>query len=108
GGETIEIAENLGQRVGGDSNFAVGKSLTIQIDKDLSKNIGGSSSESVAKDHSMTAKTITLQAQQQLVLKAGPAQIVLMESGDIAITGTNIMVNGDLLVSISGAAVSVG
>ncbi len=108
GGETVDITKDLAQRIGGDSNIAVGKSLTIQVDRDASTNVGGSASESVANDHSLTANTITLQARQQLVLKAGPAQIVLMESGDIAITGTNIMVNGDLLVSISGAAVSVG
>jgi type VI secretion system secreted protein VgrG len=79
--------------------------MTINIDKDLTENITGKYVEKVTKDYQASAKTITLEAADEITFKAGSAKIVMKNNGDITISGKNINVKGSGNVVLKGSKV---
>ena len=112
--KTISIGNNRDESIGKDLTISVadnsaesfGKNLSITVGKDNLVNIGGSHKESVEKDYQLDAKSITLQAKDQIVLKTGSAQIVMKKNGDITLSGKNINVKGSGNVVLKGSKVT--
>ena len=80
--------------------------MTISVDKDLKETVNGKYTEAVTKEYGLKAKTITMQADDQITLKTGSAQIVMKKNGDITISGKNINVKGSGNVVLKGSKVS--
>ncbi len=95
------------RKVEGQVQWTLG-GLQVSVGQNLVQAVDGSSSANIGDAYRLRAQQIVFEAAGQIVLQAGASQIVLSESGDIAITGTNVIVNGALAVTISGASVSVG
>lgn len=95
---SIDIAENHSENIG--------KNMTIRVDKDLQESVSGKYTENVTKEYSLNAKTITLQADDQITLKTGSASIVMKKNGDITISGKTINVKGSGDVVIKGSKVT--
>ncbi len=95
------------RKVEGQVQWTV-EGLGVAVRRDLVQTVEGSADAKIGNAYRLLAQQIIFEAAGQIVLQAGSARIVLSESGDIAITGTNVTVNGELAVTISGAAVSVG
>lgn len=103
--QTETIGKNKTISVGENHDETIGKNMTVYVAADLKESVDGNYSESVAKDYDLSAKTITMQAQDRIVLQTGSAKIVMNSNGDISISGANITVKGSGNVVIKGSKV---
>lgn len=103
--QTETIGKDKTISVGNDHSETVDKNMTISVGADLRETVEGSYSEAVTKDYDLRAKTITMQAQDRIVLQTGSAKIVMNSNGDITISGANITVKGSGDVVIKGSKV---
>jgi type VI secretion system secreted protein VgrG len=79
--------------------------MSIIVEKDLQETVNGQYIEEVSKDYALKAKTVTMEADKQITLKTGSAQIVMKSNGDITISGKNINVKGSGNVVLKGSKV---
>lgn len=91
--KTVSVGNNENQSIGGSKDVSVGKNLTEAI--------GGSHSESVVSVYSLQAKTVTIQAEDSIVLQTGKASIRMKKDGSINISGKDITVNGSGKIEIN-------
>jgi len=101
----IDIGKNIDITVGENHTETIGKNMVINVDKDLNENVSGSYTEDVTKDYALHAKTITFDADKEIVLKTGSAKIIMKSNGDITISGKNINVKGSGKVVLKGSKV---
>jgi len=99
------ISKNKTIDVGKDHLETIVGNMTINVDKDLTEVIKGNYSEKVTKAYDASAKTITLEAADEITLKTGSAKIVMKKNGDITISGKNINVKGSGNVVLKGSKV---
>jgi type VI secretion system secreted protein VgrG len=79
--------------------------MTISVEKDLTENINGKYVEKVTKAYEASAKTISLEAADEITLKTGSAKIIMKKNRDITISGKNINVKGSGNVVLKGSKV---
>ncbi|WP_111642383.1 type VI secretion system Vgr family protein [Marinimicrobium alkaliphilum] len=111
--KSIEVGEDHSERIDGNKKLevaknhteSIGKDMTISVKGDLAEAIKGSYHETVDKAYGLKAKTINLQADDEITLKTGSATIQLKSNGDITISGKNINVKGSGNVVIKGSKV---
>ncbi|MBI1425470.1 MAG: type VI secretion system tip protein VgrG [Gammaproteobacteria bacterium] len=103
--QTETIGKNKTIDVGEDHNESVHQNMTIRVDKDLTESVGGQYMETVKDDYGLRAKTITMQANDKIVLQTGSAKIVMSNSGEITISGSTINIKGSGNVVIKGSKV---
>jgi len=104
---TESIAKNKNLDVGENHSESIAKNMTITIGKDLKESVDGQYAENVTKEYGLKAKKISLQADDEIILKTGSASIIMKKNGDITIKGNNISVKGSANVVIKGSKVSV-
>lgn len=103
--QTETIKNNKTINVGKDHKETVQANMTIQVDKDLKESILGKYSEDVAKSYNLHAKTITLDADNEIIIKTGAAKIVMKSNGDITLSGKTVNVKGSGSVILKGSKV---
>ncbi len=112
--KTIDVGENHSETIGKNIDInigenhteSIGKNMTISVTKDLKETVDGKYVENVTKEYGLSAKTITMQADDKITLKTGSAQIVMKSNGDITISGNKINVKGSGNIVIKGSKVS--
>ena len=112
--KTIDVGEDHTESIGKDKKLdvaaehteSIGKNMTITIGKDLTESVDGKYSENVTKEYGLKAKKISMQADDEIVLKTGSASITMKKNGDITIKGKNINVKGSGNVVIKGSKVT--
>ena len=120
--KTIDVGDNHSETIGKDMKLSVGKNIsidiaenhtetvgknmTISVSKDLRETVDGKYTEAVTKEYSLSAKSITMNADDQITLKTGSASIVMKSNGDITISGSNINIKGSGNVVIKGSKIS--
>jgi type VI secretion system secreted protein VgrG len=104
--KSISVGKNIDISITDNHTETIGKNMTISVDKDLKETVNGKYTEAVTKEYGLKAKTITMQADDQITLKTGSAQIVMKKNGDITISGKNINVKGSGNVVLKGSKVS--
>jgi type VI secretion system secreted protein VgrG len=104
--ETLSVGNNRVTDVATDDTANIGANYTISIGKNEQRDVGDNRTTSIGKAETLdVGKTITVQAGDEIVFKAGSAQITLSKSGDISIKGANITVEGSGNVIIKGSKV---
>ena len=103
--QTETISKNKTISVGVNHTEGVKGNMTISVDKDLKESVKGSYLENVTKDYSLHAKTITMDADDKIVIKTGSAKIEMKSNGDITISGNTINIKGSGNVIIKGSKV---
>lgn len=103
--QTETIGKNKTIAVGSDHSETIDKNMTISVGVDLKESVDGKYLERVAKEYDLTAKTITMTAQDKITLQTGSAKIVMSSNGDITISGKTINVTGSGNVVIKGSKV---
>lgn len=101
--ETIKVNKTID--VGKNHQETVGANMTIHVEKDLKESVSGKYLENVTKEYSLHAKTITMDADDQITIKTGAAQIVMKSNGDITMSGKTINIKGSANVVIKGSKV---
>lgn len=103
---TLSVGKTKSVDVGNDHMESVKNNMKIRVGKDLQESVGGKYTETVTEAYSLQAKTITMQAADQITLKTGSASIVMKSNGDITIAGATINVKGSGNVAIKGSKVT--
>jgi type VI secretion system secreted protein VgrG len=104
--QTETIAKNKTIDVGENHTETIGKNMRLTVQNDLTEAVEGKHSETVTKAYSLKAKTILLQADDQITLKTGSAQIVMKSNGDITVSGANINIKGSGNVVLKGSKIT--
>ena len=99
------VAGNRSIKVGGGESIDIGKDQTVSVRKDLKHSVSGKRTEAVQKEYALTAKKVTLTAEDELLLVSGSAKILLKKNGDIQISGKAISVKGSGDVIIKGSKI---
>lgn len=103
-----ELTISAGQRVriGAASDTAVGTHLTLNVAGNQTVWVQGGVQHKTGKAHSLSAKQVTVEATDQLVLRCGAASIVLNKGGDIEIIGKDLTLkaSGKFTAEASGDA----
>jgi phage protein D len=89
-------------------DMAAVDNVKIKTDKDMIVEVKGKSTEAVEKTQEVTVKqSFKLDAATELTLVCGKAKIVLKQSGEIQITGSNVTLDGQMGATVKGAKVDV-
>ena len=95
GPERTSIGTTRNETVGGSESVDVSGSRSHSVKKDESLSVSGKRSQSIGKDDSLrVGQKLTLDAGDQVVLKAGSASITLKKNGEIVIRGKNLTLDG--------------
>jgi type VI secretion system secreted protein VgrG len=94
GSKNVKISNNKSEDVGGGKSVAVAK--------DLGETISGKHTEAVTKEYSLSAKTVTVTAEDAITIKTGSASIQMKKNGDITIEGKLITIKGSGNVVLKG------
>lgn len=103
---SLSVGKNISIDIGDDHSESIGKNMTLSVGKDRTETVAGKHLETVDKDYAVKAKTITMQADDQITLKTGSASIVMKKNGDITITGKKINIKGSSDVVLKGSKVT--
>ncbi|UZJ44277.1 type VI secretion system tip protein TssI/VgrG [Marinimicrobium sp. C6131] len=112
--KSIEVGENHRETIGGskqvevkkDHTETIGNNMVISVKNNLTESVEGEYRESVTNQYGLSAKSINLQADDEITLKTGSAMIQLKSNGDITISGANINVKGSGNVVLKGSKVT--
>ncbi|OJH34178.1 type VI secretion system Vgr family protein [Cystobacter ferrugineus] len=102
--EAVKGARTL--QVGGDVSEQVGGSRTLKVGKDLQVSVGGKLNHAVKDSYTLSAKEISLVAEEQFTLKVGSATLQIKKNGDVVIKGAKIEVTASGDIVIKGSKIS--
>ncbi len=105
GALTESVGAMKSSQVGGNESVDVGGDMSVNVGGDTTNNVGGKRTDSVKKEYTLKAKKVTIQAQDEIALVCGGAQIVLKKSGDILIKGKKITIKGSGDVTVKGSKI---
>ncbi|MBJ6724588.1 hypothetical protein [Geomesophilobacter sediminis] len=94
--EEVGLARSV--LVGGRMTEKVGGDRTLSVGKDFTTEVGGTST--------LRARSILFEADDEIVLRSGPATIALKSSGDILISGRTVQCRGAGDVVLKGGRIS--
>jgi type VI secretion system secreted protein VgrG len=92
--------------VGGSASEKIGAARTMDVAKDDKVTVGGQHILTVAKECVVQAKKIQLQAEDELSIKVGSAELIMKKNGDITLSGGKINVKGSGDVTIKGSKIA--
>jgi len=98
GSKNVDVSGALGE--------SVGKAMKLTVGEDLTETISGQHTESVTKEYLLKAKKIQFNAEDELSIKVGDAEVTLKKNGDITINGAkiNLKASSDLILKGSKIA----
>ncbi|WP_224368419.1 type VI secretion system Vgr family protein [Hyalangium versicolor] len=92
--------------VGGELSEQVGMNRSLQVGKDLQVSVGGNLGHTVKEQYKLSAKEITVEAEEEFLLKVGAATLQVKKSGDVILKGTKVQIKGDEEVVVEGSKIS--
>jgi type VI secretion system secreted protein VgrG len=107
GGNISEtVGNNKTVSTGGSVTEKVGSNKTTDVATDFKETVGGQHVLTVAKEHVVKAKKIQFEAEDELSIKVGSAEMIFKKNGDILISGGKINVKGSGDVVIKGSKIA--
>jgi type VI secretion system secreted protein VgrG len=107
GNESVSITKDHTISVEGKRQVEVTHSQEFSVGEDYTVTVKGDYGEDVTKGYTLNAKTISLNADDEILLQTGTAMIKLESGGKITISGGDIEVTGTGNVAITGKNVAV-
>ena len=104
--KTMDVGDNHKENIGKNTTISIGKNMDLTIGKDRQESVGGKHTEDVSKEYGLQAKSISMTADKEIILKTGSAKLIMKSNGDITLSGKNINVKGSGNVVIKGSKVS--
>ncbi len=101
--KTEKIAGSRALTVGKEMTETVGENRKLEVGKDLILNVGGILQQATTKAHKISAKEISITAEENFTIKVGSASVTFKKSGDIVIKGGKIEVTASGEVVIKGS-----
>jgi len=98
GAKTVEVGGFSGEAVAGKKTVAIGgdhsKTIagkdTVTVAKDRSDTVDGKFDETVKKEFTLKAKTVTIQAEDEILISVGKAKIAMKKDGTVTIEGKDL------------------
>jgi type VI secretion system secreted protein VgrG len=87
-GESVGGAKSVS--IGGDHSKAVGGADNLTVGKDRKVDVQGKFDETVKNEFTLKAKTITLQAEDEIVISVGKAKIAMKKDGTVTVEGKDL------------------
>ena len=103
--KTISVGKNQKLTIGEGYTESVGKDKTVSVKKNLTQEVTEKKTEKIGKDYALKAKKIQLEAEDEVMIKTGSAQISMKKNGDITIKGKKIQIEGSGDVIIKGSKI---
>lgn len=100
--QDINVGANQSTDIGGNKSESVGGNKQVAVSGNLSETVEGGHSETVTKAYALQAKTVTVTADDSILIKTGSASISMKKNGDITIEGAKITIKGSGDVIIKG------
>jgi type VI secretion system secreted protein VgrG len=91
---SLTVGAANSKTVGGDDKEEVNGGKTVTVAKDLGETISGGHTVTVTKAHALKAKTISMEAEDEITIKTGDATISMKKDGTITIKGKDIAIQG--------------
>jgi type VI secretion system secreted protein VgrG len=103
--EQHDVTGKRAHTVQKDDSLAVTGKQTVTVGKDMSLSIDGGLTESVGKDSSLdVGGKLQIVATDQIVLKAGDAQITIKKDGTILLKGKDIGLDGGGSINVKASS----
>ena len=96
---SLVVGASNTKTVGSDDSEDVGGGKTVKVAKDLGETIDGAHQETVTKEYSLKAKTVSIEAEDEITIKTGDATISMKKDGTISINGKDITVEGSAKIT---------
>ena len=111
----VSVGAAMNETVAGAKAEEVGLTKAVLVGVNMTEKVMGNRSISVEKDITSTvrlnstlkAKTITLEAEEEIIFKAGNSTITMKSSGDIVIEGSTLTEKASGEIVIKGAKTSI-
>lgn len=100
--QNVNVGGNQSTDIGGNKSESVSGNKSVSVSGNLSEAIEGQHSENVTKAYALQAKTVTVTADDEILVKTGSASISMKKNGDITIEGAKITIKGSGDVIIKG------
>lgn len=100
--QNVNVGANQSTDIGGNKSETVGGNKQVAVSGNLSESVEGEHSEAVTKAYALQAKTVTVTADDSILIKTGSASISMKKNGDITIEGAKITIKGSGDVIIKG------
>ena len=101
--KSVGIGANKSEDIGGNSSQSVGGGKTVSVGKDLGETVSGGHTEAVTKDYALTAKNVSITAEDSITLTTGSASISMKKDGTINIQGKDISVKGSGKINVKAS-----
>lgn len=111
---SVDVVRDDLLKVAGSSNANIAVNSTVIVGASATRKVGGSTSDTVTGNAMQqvggsmgvaVAHNLTLEAADQIMLKAGLSSIVMKKNGEILITGTNVGIRASGDVVLKGTRV---
>ena len=103
--ESVGAEQTL--NVSGDRTTVVGGADTIQVTGDRAESIAGGLSISADGKYGLSAKSVKIEAKDEITLKVGSAELIMKKSGDITLKGAKIKIEGSGKVIVKGSQTAI-
>jgi len=101
--KTEKIGTSKTVNIGSDQTENVGANKTISVKANLSETISDSHTEAVTNAYALTAKTVSVTAEDSITLTTGKASITMKKDGTISIQGKDITVKGSGKINVKAS-----
>lgn len=103
---SMDVSDNISFAAGKKMSMDVADDMTIAVKKKFTTAVEDEHKITVKKAHGLKAKTVTIEGEDEIVLKSGSAKIILKKDGAINIEGGTITVKGSNDVILKGGKVA--
>lgn len=93
--------------VGADRSSVVGGGDTIQVSGERAESIGKALSITAGGKYDLSAKSVKIEAKDEITLKVGSAELIMKKSGDITLKGSKIKIEGTGKVIVKGSQTAI-
>ncbi|MDA8137279.1 MAG: type VI secretion system tip protein TssI/VgrG [Desulfobacteraceae bacterium] len=106
GGALLEaVGAQKSSKVAGNESMDVGKNLTVTIAGEMKHTVSDKRTDAIKKDYLLKAQKVTIQAEKEIEIVTGSAQLLMKKNGDIEIKGKKISIKGSGDVIVKGSNV---
>jgi type VI secretion system secreted protein VgrG len=98
--KSTTVGINRSASVGGDDSLSINGKRTVKVAKDVEETIDGGRTEAVSKAYSLKAKSIVIEAEDDVTIKTGDASITMKKDGTITIKGKDVSVEGSGKINV--------
>jgi type VI secretion system secreted protein VgrG len=89
-----------------DAEVTIGKKMVVTVGEDFSASVGKKMHFSAKAESTYKAKKIVVEAEDELTLKVGSAEIIMKKSGDITLNGKKIEVKASGDIKLKGSKIA--